>query len=239
MNKETFIKELNNIGINPSTEQLTQLDEYADFLLKYNTKTNLTAIREKEQVYLKHFYDSLTIVKTIDLNNINTIIDIGTGPGFPGVVLKIMYPNIELTLLDSNNKKIEFLKQLVDKLKLINIQIINGRAEEFINNNREKYDIVTSRAVSNLPVLTELCMPFVRENGYFIAMKGQAETEIKDSMYAIKELGGEIENINKFYLPIENSERNIIKIKKIHKTDSKYPRRYDKITKNPLKKNQK
>lgn len=237
MNKEQFIEELNKIGINPTEEQLAQLEEYANFLLDYNTKTNLTAIREKDQVYLKHFYDSLTIVKAIDLTKVTNLIDIGTGPGFPGVVVKILFPNLEITLLDSNNKKIEFLKQLVDKLKLINIHIISGRAEEFIKDNREKYDIVTSRAVSNLPVLSELCIPFVKVDGYFIAMKGQAETEINESLYAIPELGGKIEENIKFYLPIENSERNIIKIKKIKPTNQKYPRRYDKITKNPLKKN--
>ena len=214
MNEEIFKQELEKININVTNNQLETLELYANFLLKYNEHTNLTAIKEKDQVYLKHFYDSLTLAKSIDLNNINNMIDIGTGPGFPGMVIKIFYPHIKLTLLDSNNKKIAFLKELNDILKLDNITFINGRAEEYCTNNREVFELVTARAVSNMSVLTELCLPLTKINGYFIALKGSDENEIEEAKYAIKLLGGEIEKIDNFKLPIEESTRNIIVIKK-------------------------
>lgn len=237
MNKETFIKELKKLGITLQEEQLKKLEIYCDYLLEVNKYTNLTAIKEKEQVYLKHFYDSLTIVKSCDLTNIHNLIDIGTGAGFPGMVIKIVFPNIEITLLDANNKKIKFLEDLIKKLQLTKINLYHGRAENFCKENREKFDIVTGRAVSNMTILSELCLPLTKINGYFIALKGSNEEEIEDSFYAIKELGGKIEKIDKFLLPIEESGRNIIKIKKIKMTPKKYPRRYEKIVKSPLKSN--
>ena len=151
------------------------------------------------------------------------------------MVLKILYPHLKLTLLDSNNKKIKFLQELAQKLELKGIEFYNGRAEDYVKTHRESFDIVTARAVSNLPVLSELCLPLTKVDGYFIALKGSNEEEIKESDYAIKELGGSIEQIDHFELPYEGGTRNIIKIKKINSTDEKYPRRYDKIVKNPLK----
>ena len=236
MNKDLFKQELEKLNINVTEEQLKKLDIYANFLLEYNKHTNLTAIKDIDQVYLKHFYDSLTLVKSIDLTSINNMIDIGTGPGFPGMVIKIFFPHIKMTLLDSNNKKITFLKELNNLLKLENVNITNARAEEFCVNNRESYDLVTARAVSNMTVLTELCLPLTKIGGYFIALKGSDDNEITESEYAIKELGGQIESITNFKLPIEESTRNIVKIKKVNQTSKQYPRRYDKITKNPLKK---
>lgn len=152
MTEEEFITELTKLNIEVTPEKLDQLKEYASFLLEYNQHTNLTAIRDINEVYLKHFYDSLTIVKAINLKEVNTLLDIGTGPGFPGMVLKIIYPHLQITLMDSNNKKINFLKALAQELNL-NVEIIYGRAEEFIVNRREYYDVVTSRAVASLDIL--------------------------------------------------------------------------------------
>ena len=239
MNKETFIKEVNNLGYELTDKQIDQFETYANYLLEYNSHTNLTAIKEKEQVYLKHFFDSITIIKSYDFNNANNLIDIGTGAGFPGMVIKILYPNIKVTLLDSNNKKINFLKELSKKLNLENITFCHERAEEYCTKHRETFDIVTARAVSNMTLLTEICMPFVKENGYFIPLKGSNTDEITESEFAIKTLGGKIEEIINFKLPYEESGRNIVKIKKISKTPLQYPRRYDKIMKKPLKINTK
>jgi len=239
MNNERFIEEINKLGIQLTDNQLKELDVYCNFLKEYNSHTNLTAITDDEGIYLKHFYDSLTFVKAIDLNQYENLIDIGTGAGFPGMVLKIIYPNLKVTLLDSNNKKINFLKELAMKLNITGLEFFQGRAEDYVIKNREKFDIVTARAVSNLPVLSELCMPLTKVGGYFIAMKGSNKEEIEDARFAIKTLGGTIEEIINFNLPIEESERNIIKIKKDNNTPQEYPRRYDKIIKKPLKIGQK
>ena len=237
MNKETFISELKKIGVNLTEEQLQQLDIYAKELIKYNEHTNLTAIKEETEIYLKHFYDSLTLAITTDFSKIDTLLDIGTGAGFPGLVLKIVYPNLHVTLLDSNNKKTKFLEYMIDLLKLENVEIINDRCEKFIENKREYYDIVTARAVKNLPVLSELCIPFVKIGGYFLAMKGSNTEEIEESKEGIIILNGSIEKIYEITLPIEESTRNLLKIKKASSTNTKYPRPYEKILKKPLKKN--
>lgn len=235
MNKEEFITKVGELGINLTDNQLSQLDEYCKYLLEYNSHTNLTAIKEEDQVYLKHFYDSLTFIKAIDPTKYETLLDIGTGAGFPGMVLKIVFPNLEVTLLDSNNKKINFLKELTMKLGLTKVNFFHGRAEDFCIKNREKFDLVTARAVSNMTVLTELCLPLVRVGGYFIAMKGSNVDEITESKVAITKLGGNLENIINFTLPQEESGRNIAKIKKEKTTPKEYPRRYEKIVKSPLK----
>ncbi len=238
MNKDLFIKELEKIGIEPTSIQLKQLEVYMKFLIEYNSHTNLTAIKEPEDIYLKHFYDSLVIARYHIFTN-EKVLDIGTGPGFPGMILKIFFPNIRLTLLDSNNKKIKFLIELASKLGIENIEIICGRAEEIINKKREEYDIVTSRAVSNLTTLSELSLPFVKIGGYFIPLKGQNKEEIIEAEDAIEILGGILENEYNYELPIEKSKRTIIVIKKINNSPSKYPRQYGKIVKNPLKKTSK
>ena len=237
MNKELFVEEVKKLGIILNEEQLKQLEIYCNYLIEYNEHTNLTAIKEPEQIYLKHFYDSITIVKAIDFNKVNNLIDIGTGAGFPGMIVKILFPEIEVTLLDSNNKKIAFLQELTMKLGLKKVNFYHGRAEDFCVKNREKFDVVTARAVSNMTLLSELCLPLTKVGGYYIALKGSNEEEIDDSLYAIKVIGGEIEEKITFELPIENSGRNILKIKKSVNTPKEYPRRYDKTVKNPLKKN--
>lgn len=233
MNREELIKELNNLNIGITSEQIQKLETYSNLLQEYNKHTNITAITDQKSIYLKHFFDSLTITKIIDLTKYQNLLDIGSGGGFPGIVLKIIYPNLHITLLDSNNKKTNFQKYIIDKLNLKNIEAINERAEIYIKNS-PKYDIVTARAVSNLNTLSELSIPFVKQDGYFIAMKGELNKELETSINAIKILGGNVEEIIKFNLPIENSERTLIKIKKIKETPQEYPRTYDKIIKKPL-----
>jgi len=235
MNIELFIEELKKININPTEKNLEDLRIYKNMLIEYNKKFNLTAIKTDKEIYLKHFYDSLTITKVIDLNQELKILDIGTGAGFPGIVLKIFFPNLEITLLDSNNKKISFLKAVIKELKLMNINCIHGRAEEMDDNYREYFDVVTSRAVANLRVLTELSILYVKVGGYFISMKGNAENELEEADSTIKKLDSKIINIEKFILPCELSTRNIIKIEKLKITPSNIPRKYDQIIKKVLK----
>ena len=234
MNEFEFKEELKNIGINITEEQILLFDKYYKYLIDYNSHTNLTSITSLEEVYMKHFYDSALLTKTVDFNDVKNCLDIGSGAGFPGVVLKILFPHLEVTLLDSNNKKTTFLKELVNYLKLEDVIIVNERAEEFIKSKREFYDLVTARAVKNLPVLIELSIPYVKINGYFIAMKSDYKEELANSMNGIKTLGGkyiETKNIN---LPRNMGIRNFILITKETITNIKYPRTYNKIVKTPL-----
>ena len=228
MTEEEFITELTKLNIEVTPEKLDQLKEYASFLLEYNQHTNLTAIRDINEVYLKHFYDSLTIVKAINLKEVNTVLDIGTGPGFPGMVLKIIYPHLQITLMDSNNKKIGFLKALAQELNL-NVEIIYGRAEEFIVNRREYYDVVTSRAVASLNILAELSIPYVKTNGLFVAMKSNYQEELQATLPILKKLDSKVEKIEKFSLPKIEANRAIICIRKEKATNHKYPRNYNQI----------
>ena len=223
--------EINRIDINE--KQLLLFKRYSNYLIDYNKRVNLTAIKNMEDVYLKHFYDSIIILKYFDLEN-QTVLDVGSGAGFPGIALKIMRPNIKLTVLDSNGKKTRFIESLSKYLDL-DVEIVNERAEKYIESKRETFDYVVARAVSSLPVLSELCIPFVKIDGKFIAYKGNKE-ETEDSMYAIETLGGELTNVYTFELPIEESTRSLIEITKKKKTSSNYPRLYDKIIKKPLQK---
>ena len=228
MTEEEFITELTKLNIEVTPEKLDQLKEYASFLLEYNQHTNLTAIRDINEVYLKHFYDSLTIVKAINLKEVNTVLDIGTGPGFPGMVLKIIYPHLQITLMDSNNKKIGFLKALAQELNL-HVEIIYGRAEAFIVNRREYYDVVTSRAVASLDILAELSIPYVKTNGLFVAMKSNYQEELQATLPILKKLDSKVEKIEKFSLPKIEANRAIICIRKEKATNHKYPRNYNQI----------
>ena len=234
MNELEFYNELSNINIELNDIQKEQFKKYYEYLIEYNSHTNLTSITNKNDVYLKHFYDSSLLTQVTDFNNITNILDIGSGAGFPGIVLGILYPNIKITLLDSNNKKTKFCLELIKKLELNNIEVINDRAEDYIKNNREKYDLVTARAVKNLPVLVELSIPYVIVGGLFIAMKSNYEEELNNSLNAINVLGGkylETKNIN---LPNNAGIRNFIIIKKEKETDKKYPRNYSQIVKKTL-----
>lgn len=234
MNKEEFKSELSKLGINLTNDQLVSLEKYANILIDYNKHTNITAITDKESIYLKHFYDSLTLTKIINLTKDLSVLDVGSGGGFPGIVIKIAYPNLKLTLLDSNNKKSEFQRYVINKLKLTDINVINERAENYFKNGN-KYDLVVARAVSNMPVLDELCIPFLKIGGNLVLMKSDASAELENSKSGIKILGGEITDIQKFNLPKEDSLRTLIKITKVSETPSIYPRNYDKIIKKPLK----
>ena len=238
MNKELFINELRKLNINITNEQVEKLDSYLDFLKEYNRHTNLTSIKEDEDIYLKHFYDSLTIVKAINLENYNTLLDIGSGAGFPGAVLKIIFPHLFVTLVDSNHKKTDFLKELSKKLD-IELSVINKRVEDYAKDNLNKFDIVTSRAVANLRVLAELSIPLVKLNGYFIPMKGNLDETLEGSLETISILNCEIIKRITFNLYNDNGIRNILVIKKLKETDLINLRAYDKILKKPLKKNTK
>lgn len=234
MNKDEFLRELNKINIKLDESKLSKLDRYYELLIDWNEKINLTSITNKEEVYLKHFYDSLTLIKAVNLNDNLSLCDIGTGAGFPGIVLKICFPNLNITLVDALEKRIKFLNIVIKELNLRDITTIHARAEEYSKEAREKFDIVVSRAVAKLNILNELCIPLVKVNGYFIPMKANIEEEIESAKTSLIKLDSKIENIISFKLPKEESIRNIIKIKKEKTTNNKYPRNFGKISKNPL-----
>ena len=236
MNIDEFKNEVTKLGIIITSEQLNKLEIYCDFLIEYNKHTNLTAIKTKEEIYLKRFYDSLTLIKAIDLTKEKTLLDIGSGAGFPGMVLKIFFPNLHVYLVDSNNKKTKFLEALKDKINVDNTEIINNRIENITNKLINSIDIVTARAVTNLPVLLELAIPLVKENKYFVAMKGNAKEELDNSLYAIDFLKCKLIENKEFTLPIDYSNRSLIVIKKTKKTNVKDIRPYEKIIKKPLQK---
>ena len=235
MTEKEFILEVNKLNILINDEKLSKLKILYEELIKYNFHTNLTRITSLDDVYLKHYYDSLTICKAIDLNKVNNLIDVGTGAGFPGIVLKIFFPDLSVTLLDSNQKKVEWLKFICDKLGL-NVHIIKNRIENYAEENLNSFDIVTSRAVANLRVLSELSLPLVKLNGYFIPLKGSIEKELEDSKNTIELMGGEIIDIVNFDLPDNKGKRSVLKITKKRNTYIKEIRTYDKIVKKPLKK---
>ena len=223
----------NNIPI--SEKQKSYFEIYAGMLEKKKKKMNLTSITQENEIAVKHFIDSISVIKYIDLHKEASLIDIGTGAGFPGIPIKIMYPDIKLTLLDSLNKRLIFLDEVCRKLD-ITAELKHGRAEEAGRdvNFREKYDIAVSRAVANLPALCEYCLPFVKVGGRFISMKGpDGENELATAEKAFNILGGNVENLFGTELP-DSSRRTIISIKKISSTPDKYPRRGTKISKNPL-----
>ncbi|WML50372.1 16S rRNA (guanine(527)-N(7))-methyltransferase RsmG [Neobacillus sp. PS3-34] len=228
MNKEQFRAMLAEKGINLSAEQLEQFETYYETLVEWNEKMNLTAITEKEEVYLKHFFDSITAALHFDFTKPFSLCDVGAGAGFPSIPLKIAFPHIEVTIVDSLNKRITFLNHLAKVLKLENVHFIHDRAETFglKAGHRESYDVVTARAVARLSVLSELCLPLVKIGGHFIAMKAaSAKEEIAAANKAIIVLGGKLGEVFTFSLPVEESERNILIIKKEKQTPKKYPRK--------------
>ena len=233
MNKEEFIKELEKLNYSPSSEALQKLEEYYKLLEEENKKYNLTRIIDIKEVYLKHFYDSLTITKIINLSNQN-ICDLGTGAGFPGLVLAICFPSTNITLIEANGKKCYFLNIVKEKLNLNNVKVINTRVEEYAKENREIFDIVTARAVAPLKHLLEYGVPIVKVGGVFIAMKAYVASEEENIEKYYQKLGiKEIQRII-FNLPIEESIRTLIKYQKNEKTDLKYPRKYSEIKKKEL-----
>ena len=231
MTINSFIEELKKLNITPTEEQLEQLNKYYELLVEYNKKMNLTAIIDKEDIYLKHFYDSLTISKIIDLNKQKSLCDMGSGAGFPGLVLKIFYPHLNITLVDSLEKRVKFLNMVIKELNLHFIEAIHDRIEEFSVKNIEKYDVVTARAVTTLNALLEMSSSCIKIDKYFIAMKGNFNEEYKN---ALKELKMKEESSIEFDLPKEDGHRTLIKIVKKEKTPSKYPRKYSEIKKKQL-----
>ena len=233
MNKEIFMKELKKLNIELKETTLAMLNEYYSILKEENQKYNLTRIIEEDDVYLKHFYDSLTITKIIDINN-QSICDLGSGAGFPGLVLGICFPSAKLTLIESNGKKCNFLNIVKKKLNLNNVTIINTRIEEYAKENRELYDIVTARAVAPLKHLLEYGIPLVKINGVFIAMKANVENEEKNIDNYYNKLNIKEEQRIVFNLPHENSIRTLKKYQKEKETDKRYPRRYNEIIKKDI-----
>ncbi len=234
MKPNEFIEELKKINIYLSKSQQDQLAIYAKYLLEYNKKVNLTAIKTPEEVYLKHFFDSLTIFQ---IENIKTgsLLDVGTGAGFPGMVLAVVFPTLKVTLLDANNKKINFLKELNTKLNLKNIAIINQRAEEYTKIHREQFDYVVSRAVADLRILLELNIPALKIHGKFIAMKGNITEELKNAIATLNVLHSQIVIQKEIDLPKNGGHRTLIVVEKQAKTNLIYPRNYAKIKKQSLK----
>ena len=212
MTIEEFIKEVEALGLNVTEEKLEQLDIIYNTLVETNKTMNLTRITEKDDVYLKHFYDSLTLAKVYDLSKVNTLCDIGTGAGFPGLVLKIFYPNLEITLVDSLLKRVKYLNNLIDKLQLTGIKAYHIRAEDLIRDGK-KFDIVTARAVSALPKLLLWTMPLVNKNGSFLAMKGNVEEELELSKDIMKKHNWYVNKKENFTLPTKEDVRTILEIK--------------------------
>lgn len=233
MNKIEFIEEVAKLNIILTKEMLEKLEQYYEILVEENNKYNLTAITKKEDVYLKHFYDSLTLSKIIELND-QSLCDIGTGAGFPGLVLKIVFPNLRVTLVDATEKKCNFLKLVIKKLNLQNINVIHDRAEIYSKKTREQYDIVTSRAVAPLKHLLEYSIPLVKVKGIYIAMKSDISKELDGISNYEKKLNLQEQKIINFKLPIEESNRTLISYKKMSPTSLLYPRKYTEIKKKSL-----
>lgn len=237
MNPEQFVQTLQTQGISLEGWQLEQFSIYFNTLVEWNEKINLTTLTEKEDVYLKHFYDSISAAFYYDFNQDIHICDIGAGAGFPSIPLKICFPHLQVTIVDSLKKRIGFLNHLSDQLKLEGVTFCHDRAENFGQNPtfRETFDMVTARAVARMSVLSELCLPLTKKHGVFIAMKGaQAKEELLNAKAAIALLGGKVDETHMFTLPTEESERSIIVINKEKKTPKKYPRKAGTPNKDPI-----
>lgn len=231
-----LFEEAKNCGLSLNNDQLNKFQIYMDFLLEYNSHTNLTAITEPEDIMIKHFFDSIILNNFLDIKKNAKVVDIGTGAGFPGVPLKIFREDIQLTLIDSLNKRVIFLNQLMSKIGL-NADIFHVRAEELSHKkeHREAYDLAVSRAVAPLNILCELSLPYVKKGGFFVALKGSnAREELEKSKKAIEVLGGKLECVKLFELPESKGLRNIIIIKKVSNISEKYPRTNAQILKFPL-----
>ncbi len=230
--------QLNRIGITLEENQYNQIYKYYDLLMEWNKVMNLTAITDEIEFANKHIYDSVLVQSVFDMNQVNSIIDVGTGAGLPGIPLKIIFPHLRMTLLDSLNKRINFLNQVIQELNLDYMETVHGRAEDFGRDPayRESFDCCVSRAVSDLSILSEYCIPFVHENGHFIAYKSaDTDTEIEKARNPISILGGSIKGIEEVELQGQNVIRRFVLINKLSSTPSKYPRKAGKPQKSPLK----
>ena len=236
-NLEILEKGCEELGITLNDTQKNQFIQFYEFLVEKNKVMNLTGITEFDEVLVKHFLDSLCCVKAVDMSKVKTVMDIGTGAGFPGIPLKIAFPHLKITLLDSLNKRINFLNEVVETLGLENVETCHGRAEDFGHRKeyREQYDLCTSRAVANLSTLSEYCVPFVKIGGQFVSYKsGNVDNELRESEKAIRILGGEIGKVCSFVLPETDFARTLVPIKKIKSTGKKYPRKAGTPSKEPL-----
>lgn len=234
---QIFENKLNELGIALTDKQKQQFDKFYELLVEWNKVMNLTGITEYEEVNEKHFVDSLSIVKAINMENVKSVIDVGTGAGFPGIPLKIAFPHLKVVLLDSLNKRINFLNTVIAELGLTDIKTIHGRAEDYAKQTeyREKFDLCVSRAVANLSTLSEYCLPYVSVDGMFVPYKsGEIDEELENSKKAVKILGGKIENVVKFQLPGTEIGRSFVKVRKIANTNKKYPRKAGLPAKEPL-----
>ena len=235
--EDKFEKGLCELGISLSTKQREQFDKYYELLVEWNKVMNLTGITEYDEVNLKHFIDSLSVVRVVDMDSVKRVIDVGTGAGFPGIPLKIAFPDTEILLLDSLNKRVKFLNEVITTLGLENITAIHGRAEDIAKNKsyREQFDLCVSRAVANLSTLCEYSLPFLWISGSFVSYKGEySENEIKQAEKAVDILGGKISKIDRFKLPGTDMGRSLIKIDKVKKTPGKYPRKAGLPAKEPI-----
>ena len=224
-------------GVTLTDKQIEQFEKYYELLVEWNKVMNLTGITEFDEVMQKHFVDSVAAAKYAEMEKVNSLIDVGTGAGFPGIPLKIVYPHIQVTLLDSLNKRIKFLEEVVDNLGLTGIETVHGRAEDAAKKAeyREQFDLSVSRAVANLASLTEYCLPFVKVGGKFVSYKSvSVDEEITQSKKAVYVLGGEIGKVEKFNLPESDMERALVIVEKKRSTPKKYPRKAGMPTKEPL-----
>lgn len=234
---QLFEDKLSELNITLSEKQKEQFQTYYELLVEWNKVMNLTGITDYEEVNEKHFVDSVSIVKAVNINDVDHLIDVGTGAGFPGIPLKIIFPHLQVTLLDSLNKRIKFLNEVVDKLSITGVETIHGRAEDYAKQKeyREQYDLCVSRAVANLSTLSEYCLPFVHTGGLFVPYKsGEIEEELNHSKHAVHLLGAEIGEVVKFTLPGTDIGRSFVKIKKVKSTAKKYPRKAGLPAKEPL-----
>lgn len=230
-----FKEEVSKYNINLNDEMLNKLEGYFSFLVSYNAHTNLTAITEKDEVYIKHFLDSMLLAKSYDISN-KTLCDVGAGAGFPSVPCAIIDSTLSVDIVDSLNKRINFLNELVEKINLNNVKAFHSRAEEWANTKREYYDITSARAVARLNILAELCLPLVKVGGVFIAMKSKDYAEeLKEAEKAIVTLGGKVEEVKHFSLPYDMGDRYIIIIRKVKECPKKYPRAFAKIKQSPIR----
>ena len=236
MNETQFVNQLKEINIEINEEQLNQFRRYFELLVEWNEKINLTSITEQEEVYLKHFYDCILSAKYFDYLTIQSLCDIGGGAGFPSIPLKIIFPHLQITVVDSLNKRINFLNTVAMELELEKVRFIHGRAEDIAHTElRASFDAVTARAVARLSVLSELCIPFVKKGGYFITLKGdKGQDELKDSQHAFKVLGIEVNSVYDDTLPVTEDHRMIGLLKKKYETPKKYPRKAGTPNKKPL-----
>lgn len=238
MNDNLLRDKAKEIGIDLTDLQVDQFDKFYQMMVEWNKVMNLTGITEYGEVVEKHFIDSLSIVKIIDINEVSAIIDVGTGAGFPGIPLKIAFPHLKITLLDSLNKRIKFLNEVINETGLDNISTIHGRAEDFAKQDeyREQFDLCVSRAVANLATLSEYCLPYVKVGGKFVSYKsGEIDEEVENSKTAVKVLGGKISKIEKFQLKGTDIGRSFVEIKKVKNTGKKFPRKAGLPAKEPIK----